>query len=194
MESLRWMLGLASGDGGDDGAEPVSESPSPIPATPPAAGAEDDDDSVPTDWCVVVEECSRLRTVDIADVHQQRVRSRPRLARWAATEDALIERPLQIPLATAHCTYAHAARPTYAQILKLEAAARAMPPLVLPDDDAAPVWMAVTRKMLGPAAAPHGRMGTSQHLDVDWLDVCAATRVGRRFTSRTFPAKQRGHR
>lgn len=125
--ALSWLFGYGveevlpqksqSSDGGDE-FEEVSAIAASISKS--EICSDTSDQQIADEWCVVVEENTQVRTVDIADVHVQRVRNRPRLANWTATEDLLIENPLVLPQKknpSKSTSYACAARPSYAQML-----------------------------------------------------------------------------
>eukprot|EP00041_Stephanoeca_diplocostata_P012638 m.212051 g.212051 ORF g.212051 m.212051 type:complete len:221 (+) comp19031_c0_seq1:437-1099(+) len=130
MEHMKWLMGYVSETANRlaydaDHGEVADEEPVDVAAL---FAEETSNDEIRNNWCILVEDNKSIQTIDINDVHTQRVRNRPKLANWETTEDLLIENPLELlgdntpkshaPWSRkAPSTYAEAARPSYAQIL-----------------------------------------------------------------------------
>jgi len=163
----------------------------------PGAGADGPDpDDIKEAWLVVVEDLASVRTIELGDVLQQRVRNRPKLARWDATEDMLIENPLETPEnQTTAKTWAKIARPSYAQAFRL---ARKTSTWVPPDCDATHgstgIWTPVAATLeLGTLSsvrsAAEARYGAGKGDSHTW---CADSRIVKRMGSRVFRTSTKG--
>lgn len=149
-----------------------------------------DEEDISEDWMVVVEDLASVRTIMIGDVHQQRVRNRPRLARWDATEDMLIEKPLVGPENKRVVTYATVARPSYAEALKLALKAQAQIGFNIaePVNTCEEIWNPITRNSKGYSmVADQAQIEAHYGLvhQTDSMNWCPNSRVARRMYSRT---------
>jgi len=184
-----WLMG---------GSTEVPAEVPPHPNIEPGAGADGPDpDDIKEAWLVVVEDLASVRTIEISDVLQQRVRNRPKLARWNATEDMLIENPLETPEnKTTAKTWAKIARPSYAQAFRM---ARKTSTWVPPDRDATidgstGIWTpaAVTLELgtlSSVRSAAEARYGAGKGDSHTW---CADSRIVKRMGSRVFRTSTKG--
>lgn len=180
-----WLLGSA---------EPQSTSPPNADSDPElTGGSEIEADEVTEDWLVVVEDLASVRTIEINDVLQQRVRNRPKLARWDATEDMLIENPLEQPNnSTAEITYAKMARPSYAQAFKIgrkEMTWTPSPKISTTDQIWTPLTASTPSSVAAQLAAMEVQYGPGKADSHDW---CADSRIIRRMQSRVYRTSSKG--
>jgi len=177
---------------------PEVEAP-PMPALsldsdPESAGSGSEEDEVTQDWLVVVEDLASVRTIEIGDVLQQRVRNRPKLARWDATEDMLIENPLEEPdNPTTDTTYAKMARPSYAQAFKMARKSAAWTPPPAIEASTGRIWTPLTAggpsSIVAERAAIEAQYGPGKGDSHDW---CSDSRIVRRMKTRVFRTTSKG--
>lgn len=180
--SLWGLLGLG-GSAADDDAAPKSGS------TEEEGLVQQDEPDIAPEWvCVLSRDGLAPRTLDVADVHQQRLRQRPALAPWEASENILIENPLLSPSATAESgirpgtTYAAAARACNSTVSPPTSTQTPAATLGSATQDAEPnTWIKVGR-------VHQGRFQRDDiHCNpIDWVEACKGSRVARRNQSRTF--------
>lgn len=186
------MMGLSGWLLGNDPAESLA-------ADMPNDAVTDQTDPacISEDWVVVVEDLSSVRTIELGDVLQQRVRNRPKLARWDATEDMLIEHPLEGPRnKTSPPTYAWIARPSYAQAFKMARKAGSRSAQKAGSSNHSATWIQARSPPTAPlsalaAAEIEERYGSGSSDAAMW---CPGTRVMRRLNSRVNQVSFRGTR
>lgn len=187
------MLSLGSWLMGGSTEIPAEVASAPI--VEPGAGADGPDpDDIKEAWLVVVEDLASVRTIEIGDVLQQRVRNRPKLARWDATEDMLIENPLENPEnKTTAKTWAKVARPSYAEALRLARKASTLVPNPTTDSSTGiwtPAAVALELDTLSSVrSAAEARYGAGRGDSHTW---CAGSRIVKRMGSRVFRTSTKG--
>lgn len=178
-------------------APEVAAPPAPalaLDSDPETSAGSDEDDDVTQDWLVVVEDLASVRTIEIGDVLQQRVRNRPKLARWDATEDMLIENPLEEPEnPTTDATYAKMARPSYAQAFKMSRKEAAWNPPPAIDASTGRIWTPLAAggpsSIAAERAAMEAQYGPGKGDSHDW---CSDSRIVRRMKTRVFGTTSKG--
>lgn len=183
-------MGLSGWLLGNDPAEPLAAD---VPYE--VVADETDPACISEDWVVIVEDLSSVRTIELGDVLQQRVRNRPKLARWDATEDMLIEHPLEGPRnKSSPPTYAWIARPSYAQAFKMARKASSRSVQKTGSSNHSATWTQACPPPTAPlsalaAAEIEERYGSGSSDAAMW---CPGTRVMRRLNSRVNQISLRG--